>query len=192
MLSSQRKKDREMVRRLKILEPKGEKEINEEAFYIAHLELVTIMSAKFKSLLPEDIESLYIDAFQATLTNIRRDKFQFKSNLKTYFRSIFHNMCVTFSKKKNTSYLDLPLHITSDFETKLKEKALKEKNYQALYTALSQLSEKCQLILQLAFWEKLKNKEIAKIPEVGLANVGVVKTQRRRCMIKLRELMKSQ
>jgi RNA polymerase sigma factor (sigma-70 family) len=172
-----------------ILQRNTENKLYEQYFYF-------IKDATFKHKLSEDeAASLYTDSVLAFIDNVRVNRFQGNSAIKTYLYQIFSNKCVDFIRKTTTNKMsvheaepieDFVLMMADDSKNILQE-LISENEVRILKTKISQLGDKCQQMV-VAWSEGFTDIQIAQ--ELGYQTANVAKTSRLRCLDKLRELYK--
>jgi RNA polymerase sigma-70 factor (ECF subfamily) len=172
-----------------ILQRNTENKLYEQYFYF-------IKDATFKHKLSEDeAASLYTDSVLAFIDNVRVNRFQGNSAVKTYLYQIFSNKCVDFIRKTTTNKMsvheaepieDFVLMMADDSKNILQE-LISENEVRILKTKISQLGDKCQQMV-VAWSEGFTDIQIAQ--ELGYQTANVAKTSRLRCLDKLRELYK--
>jgi RNA polymerase sigma factor (sigma-70 family) len=135
--------------------------------------------------------SIYSDTIMAILDSIINDKFEGRSELKTFVYQIFSNKCVDQIRKNTTnkasvhnglSIDDIAYSLPEENKSIIGQMML-EHDIDKLYQKLSLIGEKCkQMIL---FWgEGYSDEEISKHLEYN--SPAVAKTSRLRCLDKLK------
>lgn len=170
-----------------ILQRNTENKLYEQYFYF-------IKDATFKhKILEDEAASLYTDSVLAFIENVRINRFQGNSAIKTYLYQIFSNKCVDFIRKTATNKMsvhetepiqDLVLMIADDAKNIL-QKLISDNEVTVLKAKIALLGEKCQQMV-LAWSEGFTDNQIAH--ELGYQTANVAKTSRLRCLDKLREL----
>ena len=173
-----------------ILQRTTENKLYEQFFYL-------IKDATFKHKLSEDeAASLYTDTILAFIENVKSNRFEGKSALKTYLYQIFSNKCVDFIRKTTTNKMsvhetqpmqDWILAMPDDTKNAL-QKLISEHEINVLKDKVKLLGEKCQQML-MAWGEGFADNKIAE--ELGYQTANVAKVSRLRCLDKLKELYKS-
>ncbi|MDZ7899693.1 MAG: sigma-70 family RNA polymerase sigma factor [Arcicella sp.] len=170
-----------------ILQRNTENKLYEQYFYF-------IKDATFKHKISEDeVASLYTDSILAFIENVRSNRFQGNSAIKTYLYQIFSNKCVDFIRKTatnkmsvhETQSLDDSVFMMPDDAKNILQKLISENEVNVLKVKIGQLGEKCQQMV-LAWSEGFSDSQIAQ--ELGYQSANVAKTSRLRCLEKLREL----
>lgn len=172
-----------------ILQRATENKLYEQFFYL-------IKDATFKHKISEDeAASLYTDTILAFIENVKNNRFEGKSALKTYLYQIFSNKCVDFIRKTTTNKMsvhetqpmqDWILSMPDDTKNAL-QKLISEHEVNVLKDKVKLLGEKCQQML-MAWGEGFADSKIAE--ELGYQTANVAKVSRLRCMDKLKELYK--
>ena len=174
-----------------ILQRNSENRLYEQFYYF-------IKDATFKHQLSEDeAASLYTDTILAFIDNVKNQRFEGKSSLKTYLHQIFSNKCVDFIRKTATNKMSVhetqPMQewiLAMPDDTKnILQKLISEHEIKLLKDRLKLLGEKCQLML-MAWGEGYSDSKIA--DDLGYQTANVAKVSRLRCLHRLRELYKSQ
>lgn len=140
----------------------------------------------------DECVSIYSDTIIAIIENIIKNKFEGRSELKTYIYQVFSNKCVDQIRKNTTNkasvhdaYLldnELPL---PDESKSIIQKMMLKSEIDALYQKLSLIGEKCKQMI-LLWGEAFSDEEIAL--QLGYNTAAVAKTSRLRCLDKLKEL----
>jgi RNA polymerase sigma factor (sigma-70 family) len=173
-----------------ILKRNTENKLYEQFFYF-------IKDATFKHKITEDeAASLYTDSVLAFIENVRNNRFQGNSAIKTYIYQIFSNKCVDFIRKTatnkmsvhETETIDDSVFMMPDETKNILQTLISENEMNVLNVKIGQLGEKCQQMV-LAWSEGFSDNQIAQ--ELGYQTASVAKTSRLRCLDKLRELYKS-
>lgn len=140
----------------------------------------------------EDCASAYSDAVLTVIENVAGDRFEGRSELKTYLYQIFSNKCVDAIRKKTTNRgsvhngvsLDDSLLQVPDEARSAIQKLIAQSDVDRLRRHLNDLGEKCRAMI-LSWGEGYSDDEIAQT--LGYNTAAVAKTSRLRCLEKLRE-----
>lgn len=164
-----------------------------EAFqklYEAYKHDFFLFARKFK-VASSDITDIYQDTFITFYENLINGKVtEFSSSIKTYLFAIGKFKIYAYLKNKsklslitmNEIYEPVLLDMDLDTDELTERQGLLKKYFQ-------QLGEQCQLILELFY---LKGNTLQDIREIeNYQNTDVVKSQKSRCLSKLRKLIKS-
>lgn len=149
----------------------------------------------WKHKLSEDESSIaYSDTILSVIANIAKRQFEHRSALKTYIFQIFSNKCVDFIRKKTTkksavyqtdTINEYIQQLPDDMHNAIQQLILENETVR-IRKALKKIGEKCyQLVMQWS--EGYSDKEVAEMMEFSSAEV--VKTSRKRCLNKVKELM---
>ena len=148
-----------------------------------------------KHRLSEDESSMaYSDAVLTVIEHICADRFEGRSELKTYLFQIFNNKCVDLIRRNTTKKAqihqangldDHPLNMLPDDTRTAVQQLMHQQDAQLLNQRLQELGDKCRQML-MAWGEGYKDAEIAE--QMSYQSAAVVKTSRLRCLQKLREL----
>ncbi|GAB3338568.1 hypothetical protein GCM10027299_50780 [Larkinella ripae] len=141
----------------------------------------------------EDCASAYSDTILSVIDNVRRGKFEGRSELKTYLYQIFTNKCIDLIRKKSTQRdrvhdavsLDNSLLQLPETARSMIEQLIAQSDVDRLRALIGQLGDKCREIL-LAWGEGYSDEEIALQMHYNTASVA--KTSRLRCIERLRTL----
>lgn len=172
-----------------ILQRNTENKLYEQYFYF-------IKDATFKhKILDDEAASLYTDSILAFIENVRSNRFQGNSAIKTYLYQIFSNKCVDFIRKAatnkmsvhETQSIDDSVLIMADDAKNILQKLISDNEVTILKVKVALLGEKCQQMV-LAWSEGFTDNQIAQ--QLGYQTANVAKTSRLRCLDKLRELYK--
>lgn len=148
-----------------------------------------------KHRLSEDESSMaYSDAVLTVIEHVGADRFEGRSELKTYLFQIFNNKCVDLIRRNTTKKAqvhqangldDYHLNMLPDDTRTAVQQLIHQQDAQLLGQRLQELGDKCRQML-LAWGEGYKDEDIAQ--QMNYQSAAVVKTSRLRCMQKLREL----
>ncbi|MFB9294357.1 RNA polymerase sigma factor [Persicitalea jodogahamensis] len=148
-----------------------------------------------KHRLSEDESSMaYSDAVLTVIEHICTDRFEGRSELKTYLFQIFNNKCVDHIRKNTTKkaqvhrtdgFDDRYMNLLPDDTRTAVQQLMQQQDAELLGQRLGQLGDKCRQML-MAWGEGYKDADIAE--QMSYQSAAVVKTSRLRCMQKLREL----
>lgn len=170
-----------------ILQRNTENKLYEQYFYL-------IKDATFKhKILEDEAASLYTDSVLAFIENVRINRFQGNSAIKTYLYQIFSNKCVDFIRKTATNKMSVheteamsdSTFMMADDAKNILQKLISDDEVTALKAKIALLGDKCQQMV-LAWSEGYTDCQIAQ--ELGYQTAQVAKTSRLRCLDKLREL----
>ncbi|SOE21052.1 RNA polymerase sigma factor, sigma-70 family [Spirosomataceae bacterium TFI 002] len=136
-----------------------------------------------------DIEDIYQDAIVALIENIRKGKVStLKSSIGTYLFAI--GKLMIFQKLKKGSKTEARSEFDSlglvweefDDDAEMEKSAL-------LNSSLSKLGDQCKKLLTMFYYDNKKLDSIS--TEMGYESKDVTKSQKSRCLKKLKELMKA-
>lgn len=135
-----------------------------------------------------DAEDLFQDGLIAFYEKSLQEGFQLTSSIKNYVHGICRNLWFKRFRKgpKEISVEDVTIYNQPQEE----EETLDTEHLQQLDRYFLALSEGCQKILKLYYYEKKNMKEIAKL--LALASGGVAKNKKARCLQKLKEHFSNQ
>jgi len=131
----------------------------------------------------QDCDDLIQDTFVDGISNIQSGKFKETSSLKTYLNSIakfkFYN--IAKKNKPTIALLDVSEEIKQEQESQLNEKDLT-----VISKALSQISDKCKVILEGFYYYEKNLKELAAELEISY---DFIRIKKRRCMNSVKEII---
>lgn len=141
----------------------------------------------------DECSMVYSDTILTIIENIKNERFEGRSGLKTYLYQIFNNKCVDLLRKNATNRqqvhkgntIDDYINILPDDSRSIVQQLIDQYDLEVLHERLRELGEKCRQMLK-AWSEGFMDQEIA--VEMGYQTSAVVKTSRLRCMEKLREM----
>ena len=141
----------------------------------------------------QDSFTAYSDAVFSLIQNLRQEKFDGRSSLKTYLFQIFSNKCVDIVRHNTTNKQQVNRGVTvnedllmqlPDGARNIVENLITRQQAEVMQQQLSAMGDKCREIL-LMYEDGLTDRQIAE--EMDYQNAAVVKTTRLRCLDKLRE-----
>lgn len=152
----------------------------------------SIIEGKKYGLNKEEIKDPYQESMIALYENILARKFRGESKLETYWKNIFYRKCVDWLRKNKTSnneeFKEHILESPSQFKY-VYQIAFDEERKIALRKivgdCLSKLKNDCRELILGTYFKGLENIELALIYKYS--SVGVVKTTKYRCMVKLKK-----
>jgi len=138
---------------------------------------------------PEECEEIVNDAFVALITGITRGKFQTGSSIWAYLYGAARNILWKMRRGEKLGNF-LPVEtIQGDPDASVEERIILGERREHLRNIFRQLSEKCQNILHLAFFEERSNEEIAET--LGYKSKAVVGVKKSECLKGLASLLKN-
>ncbi|GAB2543203.1 RNA polymerase sigma factor [Spirosoma aerophilum] len=140
----------------------------------------------------DESASVYSDTILTVFDNLTSDRFEGRSEFKTYLYQIFSNKCVDEIRKKTTKRssvhdafsLDDSLMQLPDEARSVVQKLIAQSDVAKLHQHLRELGDKCRTMI-LSWGEGYSDDEIALA--MGYNTAAVAKTSRLRCLDKLRE-----
>ena len=140
----------------------------------------------------DECASVYSDTILTAFDHIVNNRFENRSELKTYLYQIFTNKCVDTIRKKTTNRysvhdalsLDDSLMQLPDESRSIVQRLIDQSDVEKLRQHLKELGEKCRTMI-LSWGEGYSDEEIAQA--MGYNSAAVAKTSRLRCLEKLRE-----
>lgn len=147
-----------------------------------------ISFAKRYTLDKETITDIYQDAFIALCENAKKGKMDdLKSSISTYLFGIGKFMVFQYLKKKKKMVIAEEIEAI-DFDYEAYEEENNERAVLELRKAFEAMGEQCKRVLQLFYYEERKLDEIMHL--LDYSNKDVLKSQKSRCMKKLKDLIK--
>ena len=133
-------------------------------------------------------KDIYQEAFMVCWKNIRTGKFSDEAKVEGYLYAVAKNKWTDYLrspryKKTGSKNGVLPLAAQGISETEEIEEKTANKRA-ALQSALQQLGEQCETLLDLFYFERKSMEEISKLLNIGAASV---RNKKYRCMAKLRK-----
>ena len=183
-----------MIKRLKLFSSSKGASFNKElnaihreckASFFSHL------SIQYPSLSVLDVEEIYDDAILALYQNVKDGKLkELTCSLQTYINRIGEHKAIDVIRKKHLETEELPEYDSLDFCERTEEywlaegDSLEEERKNTIYNLIEKLVEPCKKILFSFYYDHCSMEVIAK--SMGMANSDVAKTQKSRCMSKVK------
>ena len=149
------------------------------------------LSIQYPSLSILDIEEIYDDAIFALYTNVKEGKLkELTCSLQTYINRIGEHKAIDMLRKVQIETEELPEYETLDFCDRSEEYWLtdgdnmEEERKTTIYSLIENLVEPCKKILFSFYYDHCSMEVIAQ--SMGMANSDVAKTQKSRCMSKVK------
>ena len=149
------------------------------------------LSIQYPSLSILDIEEIYDDAILALYTNVKEGKLkELTCSLQTYINRIGEHKAIDMLRKVQIETEELPEYETLDFCDRSEEYWLtdgdnmEEERKTTIYSLIENLVEPCKKILFSFYYDHCSMEVIAQ--SMGMANSDVAKTQKSRCMSKVK------
>ena len=139
----------------------------------------------------EDAKGLFQESLIVLLRNVSDPQFKIQHAIRTYLYSICKNLWLKqLNKKKKMGFVQSIDHENKETvliaEDTLEEKQAREKHHLRLEECMQQLKEDARRLLQLTFYQKLSDKDIA--PLMGYS-FQFVRQKRKRVVLQLRKCM---
>jgi len=136
----------------------------------------------------EDARDIFQEALFVLIKNIRKSNFEIKYSLKAYLLGITRNLWLKHLKKNKTDLTidEKPVEIAMIDDNEIQQKKELEEKHKLLYSCMKRLKADCRKLLELTFYEKMPDKEIAPVLAYSLE---FVRQKRRRCIKGLKKLM---
>ncbi|MEY3368372.1 MAG: hypothetical protein RI973_1527 [Bacteroidota bacterium] len=136
----------------------------------------------------QDGEELASDALVAFDHNVRNDRFQGKSALKTYFLSIARYRWLNHLRRQRPGLLPLAENLEGREDESAEMIFLREEYSEVFRSALAMIGDRCQKILELYMLDT-RMEEIARA--MNLANADMAKKAAYRCRMTMREFLQA-
>jgi len=164
----------------------------ENILYERYIYLVDVGIKKHR-LTQDEAISVYSDTVLAAIKQIKEQRFEQRSELKTFIFQIFSNKCVDHFRKTTTNKASVHQAVDlSDFSAiipdnqTILQKLIQQSEIQLIYQKLALIGQKCQDLLKL--WnEGFTDDEI--MDTLDYNSTDVVKSSRQRCLSKLKDLV---
>lgn len=155
------------------------------------LPFITHLTIQYPSLPILDIEEIYDDAILALYQNVKEGKLkELTCSLQTYINKIGEHKAIDLIRKKQLTTEELPEYETIDYCDATEELWLsdgdnmEEERKSTIYNLIEKLVEPCKKILFSFYYDHCSMEVIAQ--SMGMANSDVAKTQKSRCMGKVK------
>ena len=156
-----------------------------KAPFISHLTI------KYPTLSVLDAEEIYDDAILALYQNVKEGKLkELTCSLQTYINRIGEHKTVDLLRQKHLDTEDFPEYETLDYCERTEEywvaegDSMEEERKSTIYHLIEKLVEPCKKILFSFYYDHCSMDAIAKT--MGMASSDVAKTQKNRCMGKVK------
>ena len=149
------------------------------------------LTIQFPSLSILNVEEIYDDAILALYQNVKDGKLkELTCSLQTYINRIGEHKAIDIIRKKHLDTEELPEYETLDYCEHTEEywlaegDSMEEERKNTIYHLIEKLVEPCKKILFSFYYDHCSMEVIAK--SMGMANSDVAKTQKNRCMSKVK------
>ena len=156
-----------------------------KAPFLAHLAI------QYPSLSALDAEEIYNDAILALYQNVKDGKLkELTCSLQTYINRIGEHKAIDIIRKKRLDLEELPEYETLDYCERTEEywladgDSMEDERKNTIYHLIEKLVEPCKKILFSFYYDHCSMEVIAQ--SMGMANSDVAKTQKSRCMGKVK------
>ncbi len=137
----------------------------------------------------EDAEEIVFDGFLTLFENLREGKFQGKSGVNAYLSGILDKMLLKFfERNKARLWLDFADYMTDSLAHYFANRG--SERWQLVEENFRYLTQKCQLILKLFYFEGYSFKEIA--PKMQFKSADSARTTKKRCLKALADRVSTQ
>lgn len=183
-----------MIKELKLFTKLKSASCNKElnsVYYECKQPFVFHLSMKYPSLDSLDVEEIYDDAILVFYNNVKDGKLkELSCSLQTYINRIGEYKAIDLMRKKQLETQEYPDFETIDYCERTEEywiaggDNLEEERKSVIYNLIERLVEPCKKILFSFYYDHCSMDMIAK--SMGLANSDVAKTQKSRCLSKVK------
>ncbi len=132
-----------------------------------------------------EADDVFQDCLMVLIGKLRLGDFQLTASLKTYLYSICRNIWLKRLRDKGkTKLIDFenPIEVPMEEPEESNEPILKQ-----LRECLETIGDACRKVLERFYFLKMSMEEIA--TELGYTNADTVKTQKYKCILRLKKLM---
>lgn len=185
---------RYMIKQLKLLRTLKGATFNKELNVIHHeckAPFMAHLSIQYPALSILDAEEIYNDSILALYQNVKEGKLkELTCSLQTYINRIGEHKAIDLIRKKQLVTEELPGYETIDYCDRAEEYWLadgdnmEEERKSTIYNLIEKLVEPCKKILFSFYYDHCSMEVIAQ--SLGMANSDVAKTQKSRCMGKVK------
>lgn len=139
----------------------------------------------------DDLADLFQECVIIFCQNVRKQRLtELTSSVRTYLFGIAKNLIQ--AKLRTNDRMSFPgeenLIFPLDFDLGAESQMIEHEEIERITRAIGQLSQPCQQILKLTYFEQMKSAAIATI--LKYSSEEVVRVQRKRCLDKLRNIFK--
>ena len=144
------------------------------------------------SLLEDEIADIYMEAFEAVWTNVKKGRLNtgnLRSSLKTYLFSVGYNKARNLLRSKRIEIREISMDLT-ELAMEISDAVPKEdiERERIVQETVNEMKEPCNQLLNLVYYQKKTGDEIACI--MGYKNSESVKAQKYKCMLKIKDILK--
>lgn len=158
-----------------------------EIFYRQNLSAFSRFSKQY-DIEEQEVKDIYQDAVIAVYENAQKGKLDtLEARLSTYLFSVGKYMIFQKLKRKNKLYIDDLNYETTAFPDLDVDEDTNTNRIQEMSTAFTKLGFQCQEVLRLFYYEEKNMDEIMQI--LNYSNKDVLKSQKSRCLKKLKEIL---
>lgn len=150
--------------------------------------------AKGRSTITDDdaLADIFQDAILILWKNVQSGRLtELTASITTYLYGIGRNLLLERSRRPQMLSLPDNAQLPDNFNgiaMSAEHEMIREEEHQQLNRALEQMGEPCTSILKLTYYEALKSDQIA--AAMNYSTADVVRQQRKRCMDKIRDILK--
>ncbi|MBK8554386.1 MAG: sigma-70 family RNA polymerase sigma factor [Lewinellaceae bacterium] len=161
-------------------------------FYREHRQRFVLWAKGWSGLSEHDLAETFQDAVIIFWNKIRENQLtELTAAPDTYVFGVGKRLIMTRYRQQSKTQLpgDDLMPIPSDWEPGIEHYLIQNEEHEALSRQLEKLGEPCYTLLRLAFYELMRSAQIAK--EMQYASEDVVRTQKKRCLDRLRAQFRS-
>ncbi len=139
----------------------------------------------------EDARDVFQDTILVLINKSRQANFTLKASIKTFIYSVARNIWYSRARKRKglKTITDFEDYLESD-ETSVERKKAHDERLNKLEKQLAGMGDPCRTLLQQFYYLKQSMTEIAK--NLGYTNANHAKSQKYKCMKKLKSMMLSE
>ena len=183
-----------MIKQLRLFTTLKGASFNKELTAIYHeykSPFIVHLTFQYPSLSILDAEEIYNDAILALYQNVKEGKLkELTCSLQTYINRIGEHKAIDLLRQKHLDTEEFPVHETLDYCERTEEywvaegDSMEEERKNTIYHLIEKLVEPCKKILFSFYYDHCSMDAIAKT--MGMASPDVAKTQKNRCMGKVK------
>ena len=134
---------------------------------------------------PDDFEDIFFSALEDLVVAVQSGRFKPGGDIAGYLFGMCRNKWYNWTRKQNRASdgEHITVHYSSSEDPSAEDALIVEEEKKAAWARFEQLGEMCKQILRLAFFERKKNEEIARI--VNYKNERVVRVKKHKCLKQL-------
>lgn len=160
-----------------------------QKIYIEHrIGCINWVSSKFQ-VMPEDARDIFQSAVVVMYENVMADKIKNKqANLRSYLIGICNNLTHAWLRREKKYTNSLPIPVLVDYMySEIDSEDLRAEKFKLCTKCMENLGSPCKEILTLFYFEGKSMQEIMDL--MDYKNVQTVKSQKYKCMQRLKKMM---